>query len=118
MYGVRVATKTDGDLVNGEYLIRSLNHDEIRGTKAPGISHLTKSLRAPLYVNTTSAGPRGNVYPTEGQHLNVDPGFAWIEIMADGVISTVSFRRPVQANKASCDVGKARNEKGLPAFAF
>jgi hypothetical protein len=38
--------------------------------------------------------------------------------MADGVISVVSFRRPVNAAKASCDVGKARDKKGLPAYAF
>jgi len=118
LYGVRVATKSDGEIVDGEYLVRSLDHDEIRGTGAPFISHRTKSLRAPLYVNTTSAGPRGNNYPTEGQHLNVDPGYGRIELMADGVISVVSFRRPVAAAKASCDVAKARNKKGLPAFAF
>src|SRR5262249_27358748 len=72
MYGVRVGNRSDSEMVDGEYIVRSLDHDEIRGTRSPGISHLTHSLRAPLYVNTTSAGPRGNCYPAEGQHLNID----------------------------------------------
>ena len=118
LYGIRVGTRADGELLDGEYLVQSVAHDEIRGTRSPAISHLTKSLHAPLYVNTTSAGPRGNNFPSEGKHLFVDPGFARIEVTADGVISLVSFRRPVDAAKASCDVGKARRDKGLPAFAF
>ena len=117
MYGVRVATRADGEILDGEYLMQSVSHDEIRGTQSPAISHLKRSLRAPLYVNTTSAGPRGNYYPAEGQHLNVDPGYARIELMADGTISVVSFRRPVNASKATCDIRSARSRKGLPAFA-
>ena len=104
-------------MVEGEYLVRSLDQGEFRGTKVPSVSHLTKDLRAPLYINTTSAGPRGHIYLTEGKELYIDPGYGRIELMADGVISQVSFRRPVTAKKASCDVGKARIAKHLPAFA-
>jgi hypothetical protein len=117
IYGVRLGTKADGEMVEGEYLVRGVDATEIQGTKSPRVSHKTPALRAPLYINTTSAGPRGNYYPTEGKHLSIDPGYARIELMADGVISRVSFRRPVNAKKASCDVGKARKDKGLPAFA-
>src|SRR5829696_6607442 len=86
-------------------------------SSTPSVSHLTKDLRAPLYINTTSAGPRGHIYLTEGKELYIDPGYGRIELMADGVISQVSFRRPVTAKKASCDVGEARKKKQLPAFA-
>jgi hypothetical protein len=118
LFGVRVGTRNDGELLKGEFLVQSLDFKEIRGTRSPNISTRTTSLLAPVYVNTTSAGPRGNVYPAEGLHLNTDPGYANIEIMADGMIRSVDFRRPVHMKKPSCDVGKARNEKGLPAFAF
>jgi hypothetical protein len=117
-FGVRIGTKADGDIVAGELLLTSLEHKEVQGAAMPAISTNSKDILAPLYVNTTSAGPRGNNHPTEGQHLNVDPGFARIELMADGVITLVSFQRPVDAPKPSCDVGKAREAKKLPAFAF
>jgi hypothetical protein len=41
-----------------------------------------------------------------------------IDITGDGVIHTVSFRRPVNAKPPGCDVGKKRSEHGLPAFVF
>ena len=117
-FGIRIGTRADGAIVEGELLLRSLNPNEVQGAKVPAVSTRTADILAPVYVNTTSAGPRGNNHPTEGKHLNVDPGFARIELMADGVISLVSFRRPVNAANASCDVRKARVAKGLPAFAF
>ncbi|MDB4998509.1 MAG: hypothetical protein JWM74_5941, partial [Myxococcaceae bacterium] len=117
-FGVRIGTKADGDIVEGELLIRSLEQKEVQGAAMPAVSTSSKDILAPVYVNTTSAGPRGNNVPTEGQHLNVDPGFARIELMADGVINLVFFQPSVNAPKPSCDVGKAREAKKLPAFAF
>jgi len=38
----------------------------------------------PLYVNTTSAGPRGNLW--RAQYKNVDPGWTWLQLASDGTI--------------------------------
>jgi hypothetical protein len=59
-----------------------------------------------LYVNTTSAGPRGHWHPANGQSYYVDPGYARVELAQDGTIWSVEFRppRPPRARLASREV--------------
>ena len=47
--------------------------------------------RPPLYVNTTSTGPRGNVYGD--RWLGVAPGWALVTLGPDGAVESVSPRR-------------------------
>src|SRR5262249_3371393 len=68
-------------------LLRSVTLEEVRGA-GPGISAVRregKQVRAfpsPLYINTTSAGPRGNVYGARWRGVN--PGWVLVTLSADG----------------------------------
>jgi Calcineurin-like phosphoesterase len=76
------------------WLMRAVNYKESRGIKPPGVATLPNSparFTGPLYVNTTSAGPRGNHY--EAGHRNVSPGFAIVSLASDGTIDNVSVRQ-------------------------
>jgi len=53
-----------------------------------GVRHPT----GPLYVNTTSAGPRGNSFPQEGVFARANPGFARLDLANDGTIQRVEFK--------------------------
>jgi hypothetical protein len=77
-------------------LLRSVTVVEVRGARR-GMAALRreagrfKAFPAPLYVNTTSAGPRGNVYGA--QWRAVPPGWILATLAADGTIETVSPRQ-------------------------
>ena len=76
-------------------LIQAVKYEEVRGV-GRGVAAVRRnaSVRAfpsPLYVNTTSAGPLGNVYGPP--HRNVPPGFAIATLGADGTIHSVSPRQ-------------------------
>jgi hypothetical protein len=45
-----------------------------------------------LYVNTTSAGPRGHLHLTKGRSYSADPGYAYLELSNDGTIGSVESR--------------------------
>ena len=54
--------------------------------------------RAPLYLNTTSAGPLGNARPTEDADAKdrvAAPGYAYVELTPSGAIERLAFRFPV-----------------------
>jgi predicted MPP superfamily phosphohydrolase len=51
--------------------------------------------RAPLYVNSTSAGPLGNYCPSEGDNQLTHPGYTYVELAATGVVQRLAFRFPV-----------------------
>jgi hypothetical protein len=97
-----------GDL-KGQYLVKSLTRlfPGKPGRKHPPQSYPGVALdprnrikdgQAPLYINTTSAGPLGNARQTEGvgeKERLVAPGYAYVELMPAGVIERVEFRFPV-----------------------
>lgn len=63
----------------------------IRRTKGPDGREQVRAFPAPLYVNTTSAGPRGNQYvrapaSAEAVHNNVAPGWVRVQLAADGTV--------------------------------
>jgi Calcineurin-like phosphoesterase len=77
-------------------LLRSATFDEVRGARR-GIAAVrreagrVRAFPAPLYVNTTSAGPRGNLYGA--QWRAVPPGWILVTLAADGTIENVSPRQ-------------------------
>ena len=80
-------------------LMKSVTLDEVRGAKAgmAAVRREAGQLRAfpsPLYVNTTSAGPRGNEYGDEWRGLA--PGWTLVTLGADGtrVRVAVAARTP------------------------
>jgi Calcineurin-like phosphoesterase len=77
-------------------LMRSVTVDEIRDARA-GMAAVrreagrVRAFPSPLYVNTTSAGPRGNVFGDRWR--GVAPGWALVTLAADGTIKSVSPRQ-------------------------
>lgn len=87
----------------GVLAIRNIRYAGVRGLGAAG----------PLYVNTTSAGPRGFQWDDASNY--VPPGYALMGLAKDGTIDGVSVRQlvPAPASKAKTDV-----QKETPAFEF
>ena len=77
-------------------LMKSVTLDEVRGAKA-GMAAVrreagrVRAFPSPLYVNGTSAGPRGNLFADRWR--GVAPGWALVTLGADGTIESVSPRR-------------------------
>jgi hypothetical protein len=71
-------------------VMRSLTFQEVSGAGAGRASRF-RSLPAPVYLNTTSAGPRGNVYGAEWR--GVAPGWSLVTLAPDGTIESVSPRQ-------------------------
>ncbi len=115
-------------------LLRSVTYEEAtdrgRGV-GPGIAAIQRTVRpdrreqvraflAPLYVNTTSAGPRGNRYvrapaPPDGiRHDNVAPGWIRVQLAADGTVKElIAHQLPEPALTAPSPRPGAR--EALPA---
>lgn len=94
------ATDAMGPTLAGEMLIRSVLEKDARGVRAPAGAHLNVPKTGgqpglapgPLYVNTTSVGPRGHLVPAKGVHHYIHPGFTHLELANDGTIMQVAFR--------------------------
>lgn len=98
LYVVYRASGRDGPAVAGELMVRGLLEAQVAGAKAPRVSNLPHGASGPLFVNTTSAGPRGNfkrrseTKPERDRGgLSVDPGYAKLDLAADGSIQRVVF---------------------------
>jgi hypothetical protein len=99
LYVVHVPPASAGPLLAGEMLVRQVVPPAVRAARPPAVSLTPEGTRGPLYVNTTSGGPRGNNYsrvPTDTERrtagLSTDPGFARLDLAADGTIERVEFR--------------------------
>ncbi|MEO8453041.1 MAG: hypothetical protein ABI647_24845, partial [Gemmatimonadota bacterium] len=55
-------------------------------------------------------GPRGNSFPLKGRHDNVDPGYARLELAADGSIEKIEFRASPLTRTASRPAGTQQPE--------
>ena len=88
-------------------LLRSVTHSEVsdqgRGA-GRGIAAIrraggrVRAFPAPLYANTTSAGPRGHQYDSARNHggrthENVAPGWTRVELDGNGTIKAISSHR-------------------------
>jgi len=94
------APETFGPAVAGEMLIRSVQEKDTRGVRAPAGALLPVPkpggqagfAPGPLYVISTSVGPRGHVMPAKGVHYYIDPGYTHLALANDGTIMQVAFR--------------------------
>lgn len=93
--GLYVVPVPSGDpkqsAIAGQMLIRSVGEADVGGARFPAVTITPEKMPGPLYVNTTSAGPRGHHYPNKGQYFAVDPGYAQVELLNDGTIQRVEF---------------------------
>ena len=101
-------------------MLRDVSSPRIRilGVRSPVVAEdkeNNKTYLGPLYVNTTSAGPRGNLWAAE--HRNVDPGWAVISVAGDGTISDLAQRSivSVPARAHAIAVGAADFASSLMA---
>jgi hypothetical protein len=87
--------------VAGELLVKGVTESDTRGVKYPAgaLAQVKSSTGAlglapgPLFVNATSAGPRGNMRPVAGAYRRRDPGYTHFALAADGTIQGVQFRQ-------------------------
>lgn len=104
-------------------LLRAVDYSEVQGATAtrrllPGVAasrlvdaakKVDRAFPGPLYINTTSAGPRGNRYPGGDVHQQLPPGAMIVRLSAEGTIERVTPRqvpdlptaKPAQAHEAA-----------------
>jgi hypothetical protein len=101
LFAVYQGGKHRGALAD-QYLIQALPPSAVAGAQSPRpstkplpSSENTRGIRlptGPLYVNTTSGGPRGNSFPQAGAYARSNPGFARLDLANDGTIQRVEFK--------------------------
>jgi hypothetical protein len=100
LFAAYTAGPAKGPGVAGEMLLKAVPENSVSGVRAPAAANVTvhgpgnapSPAPGPLYVNGTSVGPRGHVYPAKGVSGWVNPGYAHVELANDGTIQKVAFR--------------------------
>jgi hypothetical protein len=92
LYVTHVPGKEAGPIVAGQMLIRGVVEPAVHSASPPAVTVTPEGKRGPLYVNTTSAGPRGHLHLTKGRSYSADPGYAYLELSNDGTIGSVESR--------------------------
>jgi len=85
-----------GRAVAGKRLIKAQTEELARGARPPAVTLSPEGRAGPLFINTTSAGPRGHSRPAPKQDREVDPGYTYAELAGDGTIQRVQFRPPMR----------------------
>jgi hypothetical protein len=89
-------------VITGALIVRRIIEQAVRGAQPPAVSidrmfTAPETRQGPLYILTTSAGPRGSfeerplTKEEEKTKKTTDPGFARAELMSDGTIKSVMF---------------------------
>jgi subtilisin family serine protease len=95
--GLYVVHKGGGgqeSVVRGQLLIRGVRPQLAQGAHPPAVTRTPEGQQGPLYVNTTSGGPRGHWFPEKEMTYSADPGYTHLELTNDGTIQRVEFRPP------------------------
>src|SRR5205823_13257921 len=100
LYVVHVPGKEKGPIVAGQMLVRGVVEPAVRGAAPPTVTLTPEGKRGPLYVNSTSAGPRGHLHPVNGRSYSADPGYSQLELSNDGKIVAVRFKWLSQPSNA------------------
>jgi 3',5'-cyclic AMP phosphodiesterase CpdA len=118
LFATYIAGKHRGSALAGQRFIHPVAPAAAAGVKAPRVSNTPHERTSagvayptgPLYVNTTSAGPRGHYYASRTDQRYVDPGYAHVELVGDGTIKQVQFRfvGPTAATMPAATVAPAR----------
>jgi hypothetical protein len=86
-------------VITGALVVRRVVEQAVKGAKPPAvvIDATPERRQGPLYILTTSAGPRGSfeeraLSPIESERgKSTDPGYARAELKSDGTITSVMF---------------------------
>ena len=85
------------------WMLRDVSAANVSGVRWPAVATngaTRETFLGPLYVNTTSTGPRGNLWLSSG-HVAVNPGWTLTGIASDGTITGVSRRQLLVAQGAT-----------------
>lgn len=101
-----------------------IDSNSVQGVPYPGVAKTPQSKQWPLYVNTTSAGPRGHYYPKGNEDNYINPGYSIVELRNDGIIvSAIQYplhqpkrpsAPPTQKNTQSSYVPRLGGHPHLP----
>ena len=89
-------------MITGALIVRRVLEQAVRGAKPPAVTidrmfTAPEARQGPLYILTTSAGPRGSfeerkrTKEEEERKKTTDPGYARAELTSDGTIKSVMF---------------------------
>jgi len=108
-------------VVTGGLIVRRVLEQAVTGARSPAVTidrmfRSDETRRGPLYIATTSAGPRGTfeereLTPDEKKTgKTTDPGYARAELASDGTIKSVRFFKTdlTKARTISAPVGAPR----------
>jgi hypothetical protein len=74
--------------------VKGTTAQQVKGAVYPAATTGQRPLLGPVYVNTTSGGPKGNRY-FGSKYQSVPPGYSRIQLSSDGTIGTIeNFMRP------------------------
>ncbi len=118
LFAVYVGDKARGALA-GQWLVHATIPDAVAAVKPPLVSkkpaeranNVLRYASGPLYVNTTSAGPRGHTHIRQGLYQRADPGLAHLHLAVNGTIEQVVFEKvepariPVAPAATSAPIG-------------
>jgi hypothetical protein len=97
LYVVQIQGKQTG-VMAGERRVFGVIESAVRNARPPAVARVRVARRGPLYINTTSAGPRGNMKAralTKAEKEKwdrVDPGYTHLVLSSGGTIRKVEFR--------------------------
>ncbi len=89
-------------VITGALIVRRVLEEAVRGAKPPAVTidrmfTAPETRQGPLYILTTSAGPRGSfeerklTKEEEARQKTTDPGYARAVLTSDGTIKSVMF---------------------------
>ena len=95
-----VPTVTTNLVQAGNMHMRGVTEALVRGVRPPAVATIMEGRNnGPLFVNTTSGGPRGNSHPALQQGAKVEPGYTRVQLARDGTIAGVQFVPPMRLSK-------------------
>jgi hypothetical protein len=117
LHVVHIGGGSEKSATRGKWLLRGVAPHLVRGALPPAVALTPEGKQGPLYINTTSGGPRGHWHPigtpvgtaidvTPGGppaqpsrvpgplSFSADPGYTHAELSSDGTIQRVEFRPP------------------------
>jgi hypothetical protein len=103
-YVVNVTGTEFGPTLAGERIVYRVKSSDASKVTYPAVSRTPQGKRGPLYVNTTSAGPNGNVHPVHDVSMRTYPGYARVHLAENGNIELLQFRKlgdPAVAQRAT-----------------
>ena len=110
-----VPTVTTSLVQAGNMHMRGVTEALVRGARPPAVATIMEGRNnGPLFVNTTSGGPRGNSHSALQQEAKVEPGYTRVQLARDGTIAGVQFVPPMRLSKPMARPARGQREVDFP----